>query len=494
MKKITRRKEMLLKGIAMLLIVILATAACWHEIGTLLASGKVDSESAMVQSVMDKTATPGVAILSARQGKTELNTYGYADKQQGQEVSAESLFELGSTTKAFTALAVILLQNEGALTYTDAVSQYLTEFAPAYKGEKAKITINQLLSHTSGIPSWSIRLIPEGSDKEQLAATIHNMSSLELDTQPGSAYQYATVNYDILAAIIERVTGMSYQDYVTEHILKPLGMNDSYFSTGQERKPEQLVQGYRVFFGKSMAYDAPRYYGNIAAGYLVTNLNDLQHWVNAQLGSSEIPDDLQKAIQQSHEPDLRTAGHESDDLAYAFGWSQNPETHVIRHSGSNPNYSSQVIIDPQRKEAVFVLANLNSTAPTLIAQNIYDQMQGQPMKSFKYDDTYILMDGIGSFLVVLTLIGIAFKLIRLAAGRSDFAKEKGVRRQKIKARVTLIIRTLLLLFVLGWPLLVNYNYTMISVWMSYSVLLWMGLASLSCVLSMVLAGRDLRRV
>lgn len=93
------------------------------------------------------------------------------------------------------------------MAYTDEVSQYLPEFAPTYKEEKAKITINQLLAHTSGIPSWSIRLIPEGSGQEQLAATIHRMSSLALDTQPGSAYQYATVNYDILAAIIERVTG-----------------------------------------------------------------------------------------------------------------------------------------------------------------------------------------------------------------------------------------------------------------------------------------------
>ncbi|WP_341347871.1 serine hydrolase domain-containing protein [Paenibacillus sp. FSL H3-0469] len=492
MKRSTRRTEILLKGIAMLLIVVIATAACWHEIGTLLAAGKIDSESGMVQSIMDKTATPGVAILSARGGKTDFQTYGYADKEKRRPVTAESLFELGSTTKAFTALAVIMQQDQGELAFTDDVSQYLPEFAPTYKGEKAKISINQLLAHTSGIPSWSIRLIPEGSGREQLTATIHKMSSLALDTQPGSAYQYATVNYDILAGIIEQVTGMSYQEYVTEYILKPLGMNDSYFSTGRERKPEQLAQGYRVFFGKSMAYDAPRYYGNIAAGYLVTNLNDLQHWVNAQLGSSDIPDELNKAIQQSHELDLRTARHESEDLRYAFGWSQNSETHVIRHSGSNPNYSSQVIIDPQRKEGVFVLANLNSTAPTLIAQNIYDRMQGQPMKTFKYDDTYILMDGIASLLVVLTVIGITFKLIRLAAGRSDFATEKGISRQKIKARVTLIIRALLLLVVLGWPLLVNYNYTMISVWMSYSVLLWMGLASLSCVLSMVLAGRHWR--
>lgn len=138
MKKTTRRKEILLKGIAMLLIVILATAACWHEIGTLLASGKVDNESVMVQSIMDKTATPGIAILSTSHGKTEFKTYGNADKEQRRPVTAESLFELGSTTKAFTALAVIMLQNQGDLAYTDDVSQYLPEFAPAYKGRRLR--------------------------------------------------------------------------------------------------------------------------------------------------------------------------------------------------------------------------------------------------------------------------------------------------------------------------------------------------------------------
>lgn len=148
MKKTTQRKEMLLKAIAMLLIVILATAACWHEIGTLLASGKIDSESVMVQSIMEKTATPGVAVLSASNGKTDFQTYGYADKEQRRRVTAESLFELGSTTKAFTALAVIMLQNQGALAYTDDVSQYLPEFAPAYEGGRLK---SQLISY------WHIR-------------------------------------------------------------------------------------------------------------------------------------------------------------------------------------------------------------------------------------------------------------------------------------------------------------------------------------------------
>ncbi|WP_020432408.1 serine hydrolase domain-containing protein, partial [Paenibacillus riograndensis] len=265
--KIIRRKGTIAAVGIILLIVIITTIACWHGIGTLFASGKYDNEQNMVETIMDKTATPGVAIVSSKQGKAEFKVYGYADVDQKKQVTEESLFELGSTTKAFTALAIILLQEEGALAYSDYISDYLPWFAPTYKGEKTKISINQLLVHTSGIPSWSIRLIPEGSTEEMLGTTIHKISGITLDTYPGTEHQYATVNYDILAMIIEQVTGISYQDYVTQHILVPLGMTDSYFSSGQEKKPDQLTQGYRVFFGKSLAYNAPRYYGNIAAGY-----------------------------------------------------------------------------------------------------------------------------------------------------------------------------------------------------------------------------------
>ncbi|WNS44728.1 serine hydrolase domain-containing protein [Paenibacillus sp. MMS20-IR301] len=487
MNKIPKRRGTITKAIAILLIAIITTIVCWHELGTLITSGNYDSEPNMVETIMAKTATPGVAVVTSKQGKSEFKTYGYADAKQEKLVTEESLFELGSTTKAFTALAVILLQEEGGLAYSDYISEHLPWFAPTYKGEKAEISINQLLAHTSGIPSWSIRLIPEGSSTEMLATTIHKFSDIALDTDPGTAYQYATVNYDILAMIIEQVTGMRYQDYVTEHILLPLGMTDSYFSSGQEEQPEQLAQGYRVFFGKSVAYNAPRYYGNMAAGYLVTNIKDLEHWINAQLGIGEIPEDLRNAIQQSHEVDIRTAGVEAKNQFYAFGWSQDLDGQVISHSGRNPNYSSQVIMDKGRQEAVFVLTNLNSTAPSLIAQNMYELMNGKPMHTFKYDDSNIIIDWVASLLVLLSVIGITLKVISLAGGiNQHILDEQAKRSNKLRTRATLIVRSLLLLLVLIWPFLINYNYSMISVWLSWSVLLWMGLAVISCVLSMIL--------
>ncbi|MDR0269563.1 serine hydrolase domain-containing protein [Paenibacillus sp.] len=470
-----------------LLIVIITTIVCWDELGSLVRTGDYSNTDNMVKTIMSKSATPGVAVVLLKQGKTEYKSYGYADVKNKKRVTEESLFELGSTTKAFTALAVILLENEGHLSQSDSITNYIPSFEPTIKGEKVNITINQLLAHTSGIPPWSIRLIPEGTTEDMLEKTIHNVSDIALDTYPGTAYNYATVNYDVLAMIIEKVTGKRYQDYITENILVPLGMTDSYFSTGQEKESDKLTKGYRVLFGKDLEYNAPRYYGNIAAGYLVTNSKDLERWINAQMGISDIPDNLLNAIQQSHQVDIKTAGYEEDNQYYSFGWSIDTKNRVVRHSGANPNYSSQVIINLEKQQAIFVLANMNSTAPSLIANNIYENMNDSPMNKFNYDDVYVLIDLIFSFLVIVAVANICLKAIKLVRGiKLNIKDEKTRFRKLIGSSVRLILSIMFLALVFIWPYLFNNSYYMIRVWMSYSIFIWMGLAAINCILSMII--------
>ncbi|MFC6333113.1 serine hydrolase domain-containing protein [Paenibacillus septentrionalis] len=477
---------------AILFIVIITTIVCLNQLGTLFKVGKYDSTDNMVETIMAKSATPGVAMVVSERGKTEYKNYGYADVNNQKRVTEESLFELGSTTKAFTALAAILLENEGYFSLSDSITDYIPSFEPTIKGEKVNITIHQLLAHTSGIPPWSIRLIPEGTTDDMLEKTIHNVSDIVLDTYPGTAYNYATVNYDVLALIIEKVTGKRYQDYVTENILIPLGMTDSYFSTGQEKESDKLAKGYRRFFGKSLEYDAPRYYGNIAAGYLVTNSKDLERWINAQMGIGDIPDHLLKAIQQSHQVDIKTAGYEAENQYYSFGWSNDTKKRVVSHNGSNPNYSSQVIIDLEKQQAIFVLANLNSSTPSLIANNIYENMNGNHMNKFNYDDVYHLIDLVFSFLVITAIVILCVQAIKLVRIKLNIKDEKTRFRKLIGSSIALILSIMLLVLVMIWPYLLNYNYSMIGVWMSYSVYLWMGLTAINCMLSIIINSKKIR--
>lgn len=151
MKKI-HSKTGTLTVCVILLIAIITTIACWDELGGLVRTGNYDTTDNMVETIMAKSATPGVAMVVSEQGKTKYKNYGYADVNNKKRVTEESLFELGSTTKAFTALAVILLENEGYLSLTDSITDYIPSFEPTIKGEKVNITIHQLLAHTSGIP------------------------------------------------------------------------------------------------------------------------------------------------------------------------------------------------------------------------------------------------------------------------------------------------------------------------------------------------------
>ncbi len=486
MKKILSRTGSSIACV-ILFIVIITTVVCWNELGTLFKAGSYDNEDNMVETIMAKSATPGVAMVLSEQGETKYKYYGYADVNNNKMVTEESLFELGSTTKAFTALAVIMLADEGYLSYSDSISDYIPWFEPTFKGGKVNISINQLLGHTSGIPSWTIRLIPEGTTGDMLEKTIHNISDVALDTLPGTEHNYATVNYDVLAMIIEKVTGKSYQDYVTENILVPLRMTDSYFSTGQEKESDKLTKGYRVFFGRSLEYDAPRYYGNIAAGYLVTNLKDLERWINAQMGIGDIPDNLMNAIQQSHEVDIKTAGYEDKNQYYSLGWSIDTKNRVVSHSGMNPNYSSKVIINLEKQQAIFVLANLNSTAPSLIANNIYENMNGNHMNKFNYDDENVLIDLVFSFLVIIAVVILCLQAIKLVRGiKLNIKDEKTRFRKMIGSSIGLILRIMILVLVIIWPYLLNYNYLMIGAWMSYSVYMWIGLTAINCILSIII--------
>jgi len=473
--------------IIILLVVIIVTAILWNELGTLFSAGSYNDVDDMVETMMEKSATPGVAMVISKQGDIEYKCYGYADTKNQKKVNEESLFELGSTTKAFTALAIILLEDEEYLTGSDCVSDYISWFAPTYNGEKVDVTIDQLLAHTSGIPSWSIRLIPEGTSGDMLEKTIHNISAIELDTYPGTKHSYATVNYDILALIIEKVTGQRYQDFVTDNILLPLGMTDSYFSTGQENVSDKLTKGYRVFFGKSLEYNAPRYNGNIAAGYLVTNIKDLGFWINAQLGIGDVPDKLRSAIKQSHDVDKATAGHEDKNSYYSYGWSNNIENKVISHGGNNPNYSSQVIIDLEKQEAIFLLANLDSSVPTQIVYNAYENMNGKQMSKFSYDDFYILLDLMFSVLAIIAMVSLSIKILNFARWKKRTIKNENTKDRKInRIIIGLVLRIILLVLIIIWPYLLNYNYYLIRVWMSNVIFVWEVLAIINCILSIIM--------
>lgn len=136
-------------------------------------------------------------------------------------------FELGSTSKAFTGLAILQLEKQGLLKRSDDVRKYIPWLTLTYNGEDQAMTIQQLLSHTSGIPSNSITRIAESTADNALELTVKTLLDQSLNRQPGSSFEYATINYDVLGLVIEQVAKQPFDQYIQRRILQPVGMNQS---------------------------------------------------------------------------------------------------------------------------------------------------------------------------------------------------------------------------------------------------------------------------
>ena len=348
----------------------------------------------------------------------------------GKSVDEHTLFELGSTTKAFTGLGILNLQKEGVIKLDSPVTDYIDWFKPQYKGRDAVVTVRHLMNHSSGIPVWTISLIPEGSEGEiTLEDTVRKIADVKLSHAPGEVHEYATINYDVLALIIENVTGQKYEDYITETVLKDVGMNESFFRTSDSDK-QRIFTGRKAGFFGMWQYDAPTYYGNTAAGYLVSDTNDLVTWMRyvrekIDFNSFQI----------------------TDTNNYYAGWNLHPET--VHHGGNNPNYSTQIIISRERDLGVFVLSASAGDIATKIADGIYGMHMGVNARIGLCVSGHELQDFLFVMGILLTLY-IALLL--------DYRKKKLCLYGGIMVLIVLILI----------PVISRISYRFMFVWMPYS--------------------------
>ncbi len=322
-----------------------------------LASGSVFSQSSessalfervskKIDAVYNHANIPGLSLVLVEGDSIYMKSWGFADLKSKIPVTSKTLFELGSTSKAFTALAILKLQEDGLIGLDDYVSKYLPCFRCYYFGKEVPITISELLHHTSGIPMESILRIPMGEDDGMLERTVHLFNNMKLKRLPGSDYEYATINYDILGLIIEKISKLSFEDYLKEKIFNPLKFE---YTTVGKPVNANFAKGYKIGFFAPREYDAPRYRGNNPAGYVISNAEDMAKWLRYQLSLNA--NCFEGIIKRSHLPDftVRPNGLSS----YALGWQVEPYgVNKIYHSGLNPNYTSFIGFLPNKKAGV----------------------------------------------------------------------------------------------------------------------------------------------
>ena len=325
-----------------------------------------------IRELMTDGKIPGLSLIMIRDGRLEIKSYGYADIAQKRPVTPSTLFQLGSCSKAFTALAVQRLVQRDSLRLNAYVSDYLPWWTATYKDSLVKITLLQLLHHTSGIPWQTISSIPETDDPDALEQTVRKITGVRLKELPGKKYEYATVNYDILALIIQKVTHQPFETYLQQYVIDALQL--THTTIGSPYDSSLMAAGYKIGLFRPRKYQAPVYKGNNAAGYVISDAEDMARWLKFQMGeSSSSLYELAKHTQQRDET-VPLHGMSS----YAMGWdvslSGNGEIH---HDGLNPNFTTYIAFQPDKRTGVAVLANSNSNFTHLIGDKILKLLTGE---------------------------------------------------------------------------------------------------------------------
>lgn len=399
-----------------------------------------------IEDKMSEGKIPGLSVVIVEKDKTIFQKgFGYSDLDSKESVSSKTLFEIGSNSKAFTALGILQLQKDGVIRLDDEVEKYIPWLKMSYEGEKALITIEDLLYHTSGIPFNTIDRVPVSNEENALEKTVRTLIDIKLDSEPGFEYQYATINYDVLGLVIEKVTGITFETYIKENVLIPMGLNDTHLN--RKLIDERIAKGYKLGFLKPRVYDAPVYRGNIPAGYIISNAEDMAHWLKIQMDTTEDFKFDRALIEESHQANRRVAPLD-DGSSYAAGWFVYQKGGgVISHGGNNPNYSSFILFRPEDEVGIALLSNTNSDYVSVIAAGINDILEGKEGKgqirdlNNSADKISILIICITSLTIIITVYFL-FKTIWQAI-KKERSFKRITSRDSIQISLSLIFMLLI---------------------------------------------------
>lgn len=315
---------------------------------------------------MKKREIPGLVITVIQNGKaTKKSAYGYANLEWNIKTTKETAFEIGSTTKQFTASAIMLLVQDGKLSLDDLISKHLKNTPEHW----SNITVRQLLNHTSGIKSYTSMNNGRGFElTERLTQEqfIKLISAQPLVNQPGDAWKYCNSAYNLLGYIIENVSGKTYYEFLGERIFNPLGMTAS-----TNREPSILIPYRAAGYEKNRQrqrvnrdYDLTDIW---AAGAIVSTMGDMAKW-DAALNTDKI-------LSASSKKEMWTITRLNDGTTknYGLGWYVDTlDGHKnIGHSGSTSGFSASFQRFPDNKLTIILFCNSGeSGVATALAKKI----------------------------------------------------------------------------------------------------------------------------
>jgi CubicO group peptidase (beta-lactamase class C family) len=306
-----------------------------------------------------KPNEPGVSILIAKKGQVIYEkAFGRANVELNVPLRPDMIFRIGSITKQFTAIAILKLVEQEKISLEDSIQKYIQDFP----SNEYSITIENLLTHTSGIFDYSSLNDPSPYiDRWDFTPQfiLDKFKNLPLGFKPGTKYSYSNSNYLLLGLIIEAVTKKSYHSYIEENIIKPLGLNHSFYANENTIIPNR-VTGYTKDKGFYENCDYQSMSFGYACGDLLSNTEDLYKWNSALIQLKLIrKETLDKAF-------TRHKLIDGTSISYGYGWyiDDLQGTKCIHHEGQMNGFIAEEKYFPNEDTYVAILTNVKSGEDT----------------------------------------------------------------------------------------------------------------------------------
>jgi CubicO group peptidase (beta-lactamase class C family) len=330
------------------------------------------SRVARVMAAYDRTDSPGCTVGVIKDGAfVHLRGYGMANLEHGVPLGPDTVFDIGSTSKQFSAAAIVLLAQAGRLSLDDEVRTHVREL-PDYG---RPVTIRHLLNHTSGLRDYLELMALAGWNFEDVSTDDDALQVIvrqrELNFEPGAEYLYSNSGFFLLSVIVKRVTGQSLRAFAAERLFRPLGMKDTHFHDDHTEIVPRRATGYSPREGGGFRIDMS-FFEQTGDGSVFTTVRDLLQWdrnfYEGTVGGRPL-------VEQ-----LTTPGklRDGQPLRYALGLSVDRHQGLARvsHGGSWAGYRAELMRFPEQRLSVACLCNLSTARPSRLATEVAEAYLG----------------------------------------------------------------------------------------------------------------------
>jgi CubicO group peptidase (beta-lactamase class C family) len=377
--------------IKLFLLTIMVIVFTMDASSQVLNTKAMSAEFDKLLSAQYKTGGTGCAALVAINGKiTYKKAFGMANLELNVPMQPDMVFRIGSITKQFTAIAILQLMEQGKLSLQDDITKYI----PDYPTQAYKITIENLLTHTSGIKSYTnvpefMKYIMDDLKPEEV---IDKFKNLPMEFAPGTKWNYNNSGFFLLGYIIEKVSGMKYQDYIEQNLFKPAGMTNSLY--GSNRKIiKNRAYPYQPDGDSTVNADYMSMLLPYSAGSLMSTVEDLYKWNRALISDKLVKkENLEKAWTEYKLSDGK-------GTHYGYGWflNQVQGSQSIEHGGGINGYLTFGIYLPAEDVFVAVFSNNTAKGPDAVSTRMAAIAIGKP---FTHTETPVPADIIDQYIGV----------------------------------------------------------------------------------------------